>query len=175
MNFLNVHNYTRDGFVKIATVEHDRNHYGYWRFNILNEDLFFENHRSWAYIIASGNEVVKLGETGNPLGIRSTRGKHKGQPITGTKSRMGRLRMMGDVDAPNGDTDARIRSELREDVSAGKVSVWVRRCDIDYTETKIHGETITIPCLHHKDIERKYLNRIVEETGRLPRLNPAKI
>jgi len=173
-----IESYIPDGFVKVADVEHDPIKRGWWRFQNINEDLFFEDHRSWVYAIVSGFEVVKIGETGNPLGILSTRMPHKGQPVTGTSCRFGRLRSFGDIDNPNdGDTDGRIRRELREDVSkgVGYVSLWAKRCDLFHVQSKLYGEAFEVPVSYHKEIEKGYLHRILDETGRLPRLNTARI
>jgi len=178
MDLFDIESYIPDGFVKVADVEHDPIKQGWWKYRNINEDLFFEDHRSWVYAIVSGFEVVKIGETGNPLGILSTRMPHFGQPVSGTACRFGRLRSFGSIDNPkDNDTDLRIRRSLYEDVSkgVGYVSLWAKRCDISYVQSKLYGESFVVPVLYHKEIEKGYLNRILDETGRLPRLNAGRI
>jgi len=177
-DLFNINTYLADGFVKVADVQHDPIKQGWWRFRNINEDLLFEDHRSWVYAIVCGEEVVKIGETGNPLGIKSTRMPHKGQPIAGTTCRFGRLRSFGSIgDTKCGDTDGRIRRELHEEVSkgVGRVSIWVKRCDLFHVQSKLYAEPFIVPVSYHKEIEKGYLNRILEETGRLPRLNTGRI
>lgn len=173
---LDIKSYIDDGFKKVAIVQHDPNKRGWWRFEIIDEDTLYEDHRSWVYVIVVGNEVYKLGETGNPLGIMSTRMPHKGQPIAGTVCRFGRLRSFGDIDNDRcGDTDGRIRRHLQEEVSKGLVSIWVKRCDVFHVTSKLYGQDFDVPVTYHKDIEKGYLTKILNEVGRLPHLNTGRI
>jgi hypothetical protein len=178
MDLLNIKSYKKDGFVKVADVKHDPIGQGTWWYQNINEELMFEDHRSWVYAVVSGEEVVKIGETGNPLGILSTRMPYKGQPIAGSTNRFGRLRSQGNVSNPKDiDTDVRIRRSLYEDVSkgVGYVSLWAKRCDISHVQSKLYGKPFIVPVSYHKEIEKGYLRRILEETGRLPRLNVGRI
>ena len=164
---LNIYNYIDDGFVKIADVFPDSGRT--WNLKDTNEDFLYMDHRSWVYFIVDGQEIVKVGETGNPLGIRAKR--HDGL-LKGTMSRFGRLISHGDGYYPGpGDTDGRIRWELKESVKKGNVSLWARRCEyIEVTEV-LAGKERTVVHSSHKDLEVAYLDHIYNETGSYPRCN----
>ena len=63
-----------------------------------------------AELEVDGETIVKIGETGNPLGIRTSR---TDQPLKGTKCRFGRL-----ISHRNDVTDQSIRDTLEESVNA---------------------------------------------------------
>ena len=95
----------------------------------------FSPHNSWVYFIVDGDTIVKVGETSQPLGIES---EYHNQPITGTKSRLGRYRK-GDQ------TDTYIRNELVESVKNNQVSIWARKCElkvINEIQDKITSEIL---------------------------------
>ena len=165
---LNIYNYTDDGFVKIADV-HERSYPHEWELIDTNEDFLYMDHRSWVYFIVDGQEIVKVGETGNPLGVRAKR--HNGL-LKGTMSRFGRLVSHGSGYHPGpGDTDGRIRKALNESVKKGKVSLWARRCDYVEVKEVIAGKERTVVHSSHKDLEVAYLDHIYQETGSYPRCN----
>ena len=172
---LNIYNYIDDGFVKIADVEMQalkRKYYKdptIWQWKLINqnEDFLYMDHRSWVYFIVDGQQIVKIGETGNPLGIRSSRSD---QPLKGTKCRFGRLISHGDGYGP-GDTDGRIRRELRKSAEKGDISLWARRCEFIETKEVIAGKKQILLHSSHKDLETAYLDHIYRETGSYPRCN----
>jgi hypothetical protein len=120
-------------------------------------------------MIVDGQEIVKVGETGNPLGIRTSRSD---QPLKGTKCRFGRLISFATNDS--GDTDERIRNELFESAKEGNVSLWAKRCETVPFEEIIAGKKRTVVHSSHKDLEMAYLDHIYQETGSYPRCNMSR-
>ncbi len=165
---LNIYNYIDDGFVKIADVSKTSAPHT-WGLTETNEDFLYMDHRSWVYFIVDGQQIVKVGETGNPLGVRAKR--HDGL-LKGTMSRFGRLISHGSGYSPGpGDTDGRIRKELHESVKKGNVSLWARRCEYVEVKEVIAGNERTVVHSSHKDLEVAYLDHIFKETGSYPRCN----
>jgi len=168
---LNINTYKKDGFVKVADVEHSNNkstaQYNIWKLINQNEDVLYEGHGSWVYMIVDGETVVKVGETGNPLGIRNSRSD---QPLKGTECRFGRL-----MSHRNDATDQSIRDKLKESVNAEQVSLWAKKCE--YVEVHntytIAGNPITLNSTVHKDLELRYIKYIKEQTGERPLCNKA--
>jgi hypothetical protein len=167
--------YIPDGFVKVCDVAEDDD--GMWYYTSIDDAVMFDPHRSWIYAIVTREfldieqgtidpdpgVVEKLGESGNPLGIRCQRGD-KTQPAKSTQSRLGRYR--------NGDgTDERIRAELHNEVAAGLVSIWARKCMLIPIDVTIAGTNAQTALSFHKDVELRYLEHIFNTTGKLPRLN----
>jgi hypothetical protein len=119
----------------------------------------FCDHKSWVYFIVEDEGIVKIGETGNPLGIKNSRGQYRyfeDQPISGTKSRLGRLARFGN----DNDTDGRIRRDLKESVDQGKVSIWARKCEIKDHEVMIGGKMVNTKITFHKELELQYIDII---------------
>lgn len=176
LELLNIKTYEQDGFKIVADVEADPFD-GTWRL-VNQRDSLYEDHNSWVYAIVVGEEIVKIGETGLPLGIQAKRGDLS-QPIISTTCRLGRLRGFGKTfqDSWQRDTDVRIRSALHEEAcqAVGKVSIWAKRCDLMGIRSKLYGEPFETFTTYHKQLEKAYLTRIQNETGILPRLNVGKI
>jgi hypothetical protein len=162
--------YESEGFEKVCNVKTaaDRS----WKYHNINRELMFSPHNSWVYFIVDNFEIVKIGETGNPLGIWP---KNKNsafyelleevQPITGTTGRLGRLRGMKD------NTDGWIRNCLYESAKRGHISIWAKKCEIIEKITKIGGIEKTIFITSHKHQEVLYLDHVKNTTGDYPRLN----
>jgi hypothetical protein len=129
-----------------------------WYYSNINEALMYLDHKSWVYFIVDGDTIVKVGETGNPLGIRNSRVNRyfEDQPISGTRSRFGRLARFGG----DNDTDGRIRRDLKECVNKGSVSLWARKCEIKDYEVMIGGELLNTKITFHKELELQYIDRI---------------
>lgn len=159
---LNVKNYIKDGFARVCTVQSCSS--TRWFYQNINQKLMFDTHKSWLYFVVVKNTIVKIGETGNPLGIRLKDGD---QPRTGSVSRLGRL-STGDM------TDRVIREELCLESSLGHVSIWAKRCEMIAVPVLIGGQAGTTVTSYHKDLEMRYLDLIVEQTGHLPLLNKAR-
>lgn len=158
-----IDHYIQDGFVKVCDV--DPNLVYEWRYKNINEEIMFGRHNSWIYFIVVNGRIVKIGESGNQLGIRMA---YDNQPITGSKSRLGRYR--------NGDgTDASIRNELREDLRNGQVvSIWAKKCQIYTSQQTIAGNAIPVNTTIHKALEYHYLDYFETQVGHLPTLNKSR-
>jgi hypothetical protein len=165
--FLNIKNFVDDGFSKVCdvVVSHDG-----WRYKNIDKNLMFSAHRSWVYFIVKGSTIVKVGETGNPLGIEEywLNGDYELQPITSTKCRFGRLRK-GDG------TDLYIRESLRDFIkSGGNVSLWAKKCKTVVVNESIGGQVKSVFTSKHKSLEEEYLKYFKTYLGALPDLNKVK-
>ena len=163
----NIKTYINDGFEKVCDVLPLQSKE--WVYSQINKDLMFSEHRSWVYFLVIDNSIVKCGETGNPLGIPSKyRFRNEIQPITGTKSRFGRLRKQP------GDTDEYLRESVIPYVLNGhKVSLWAKKCPIINKQVIIAGETKTVTSTMHKDLEIMYLEYFKNNAFCLPMFNKA--
>jgi len=159
---LNIKNYIDDGFTKVCDVVLLQD--GNWVYTNVNESVMFKDHRSWIYFIVVDDVIVKVGETGNPLGIKSSstfRGWY--QPKSGSTNRFGRYR--------NGDnTDAYIRKSLWNEAVNGLVSLWARECPLLETEVSIQGLKKNTQISMHKHLEIDILKLMLENKC-WPRLN----
>jgi hypothetical protein len=174
---LDIRRYKKDGFVKLCTVTKGR--LGGWLYENINEELMYMDHRSWVYTIVDGHEIKKLGETGNPLGIKI---KNSDQPQNSTKCRMGRLASMGrlakdkeNTSSRGNDTDVVIRNSLVKSVNKGTVSIYVRRCNTVKTKMTLMGKDVAMKTTFHKNLEKQYLDIMLEETGSYPELNKGRM
>ena len=156
---LNINTYVADGLVKVCDVTRDTENR--WFYENIDEAMMFSEHRSWVYFVVVDNEIVKVGETGNPLGIRI---RNSNQPKTGTEGRFGRYRT-GDA------TDWVIRNELRREVWEGRVTLWARPCEMVVLTVSVAGCEDSTMTSFHKDLEMRYIDYIFVQTGNLPRLN----
>ena len=160
-----------DGFVRLADVNSvPRDKYRRWLFTNVNEELMYADHSSWVYCIVDTFTTKKLGETGQPLGLRVS---FHDQPLASTKCRMGRL--ANTVNRLREDTDEIIRYELHEAAKRNFVSIWVLKCPIKETTVSIAGKQKTISSTIHKALEKDYLDEIVEIDGYLPVLNKGRM
>jgi len=162
---LDIRRYKDDGLVKLCQVE--PGWYGRWIYKNMDEKLMYSNHASWVYFIVVDNEIVKVGETGNPLGIRT---RNSDQPSIGTKCRMGRLANLSGA----GDTDGYIREQLETAVAKHQVTIWVRKCKVIHTKITIGGIESTMDTAYHKAMEMEYLDLMRKESGGYPILNKGR-
>ena len=175
---LDINNFINDGFQRVADV-HPRSTEDAWFYHNTDESLLFANHRSWVYFVVINQQIVKCGETGNPLGIRTYYGKKQfgvDQPVSGTKSRFGRLARHKEAsNSGRSNTDSDIREAAKEYLDAGQiVSLWAKKCPYGISPQIINGIQIDVVTTIHKDLEVRYLNTFEELTGRLPILNRSK-
>lgn len=165
---LNITHLIDDGFEKVCDVknETDKN---YWYYENINQGIMFSKHRSWIYFIANNDIIVKIGESGNPLGIpmKSQRSYQELQPKCGTDSRLGRYRR-------HGETDSNIREKLKESVDSGLVSIWAKKCPIIKLPQHICGKEIELDYSSHKFLEIIYLDLVKELTNKFPELNQCR-
>jgi hypothetical protein len=164
----NIKNYIDDGFEKVCDVL-SANDASEWFYSNINSELMYSDHCSWIYFLVIDDAIVKCGETGNPLGIPSKNKFLKEiQPITGTKSRFGRLRKQP------GDTDQYLRESVIPYIKNGhKISLWAKKCPILNKQVKIAGQTATVPTTMHKDLEIMYLEYFKTHAFCLPMFNKA--
>ena len=152
-----------------------RKHYS-WEYQNINEDVLYSHDLHWVYAITIDYKIIKWGESANPLGIKPKQRyfNHKEiQPITGTKSRMGRYRAHG---TDRSDTDYRIRRMLEQFVKdpQRKVQFWARKCT-EYREVlTLDGYKKTIISSNNKTMEKFFLDFYKSIYGHYPRLNKAR-
>lgn len=162
LEVLAIQSHLSDDFVKMCDVQVAYNNE--WAYTNINPDMF-STHRSWVYFVVCNDIIVKVGESGNPLAIRKQR---CGSPKKGTASRFGRY-------MANGDTDEEIRTALKTKILAGEqVSLWARKCPYIVSKTTINGSVTDVIYSCHKDLELRYLDFFMENTGRHPELNKAR-
>lgn len=158
--------YENMNFVRVCTVNQTKNNN--WYYSDINKDVMFSDHTSWVYFITINGYIVKIGETGNPLGIKTSERipYWETQPITGSKSRLGRYRK-GDA------SDERIRRDLQEDIKSekNKIEFYAIKCEELNIELPILG---TVNSQIHKALERKLLDYYKDYTGTYPRLNTGR-
>lgn len=164
---LDINTYLKDDFKKVCIVKDPSGTGLEWFYEEIDESVMFDDHRSWVYFIVVNGKIVKVGETGNPLGIRYKRGNSK-QPIPGSKSRFGRYRT-GD------ESDWVVRRRLMESISSGDVvEFWAKRCEVVETQILVAGEPTVVDSEVHKKLEMVYLDYIFDNTGSLPQLNKSR-
>lgn len=165
-----IKHYINDGFKKVCDVKMDQKKH--WYYENIDKDLMFDDHSSWIYFIVLDDIVVKIGETGQPLGLKpQVIREHfaEVQPLKTTKCRLGRYRS-GDL------TDNYIRSTLAQHIkNKQKVSIWAKKCPVQTSQEKVCGQTVNLVNTIHKDLEQQYLKYFVEHTGSLPALNKSHI
>jgi hypothetical protein len=164
---LDIKKFKKDGFKQVCDVDSPLG-VG-WNYKNIDTSLMFSEHNSWVYMIVLDNIVVKVGETGNPLGISEyyVYGNSEAQPRSGSKSRLGRLRK-GDS------TDAYIREHLRPYIKNGyTVSIWAKKCPIRMLTESISGNEWNVQTQIHKSLELAYLTYFQNKLGQLPMLNKA--
>jgi hypothetical protein len=159
----NINHYLKDGFVKVCTVAPGYLN-NYWHYKDINYDFMYDNHKSWVYFIVDNETIVKVGESGNQLGIKMVRSD---QPVNKSTNRFGRL-----AHEPKS-TDGRIKVELHESVQKGQVSIWARRCEIQEYKIKIGGKTKVTKLTFHKELEVQYLDYMNENFYK-PHLNACR-
>lgn len=160
---LNINTYIQDGFKKVCDVVPASDDDDFWFYTNIDESIMYDTHSSWLYNIVVDEEIVKHGETGQPLGIRVS----SGQPWSSSKCRLGRYRRQ----TGERDTDANIRQALYEEVKQNRVSIWARKCQVITIPVLIGGVIQETVYEIHKDLEKRYLRDMLEKGGRLPRLN----
>ena len=169
-----VSNYVSAGFVKVCDVCPDNSNKYHWIYKNIDTYIMISDHRSWVYFIVEDDEIVKVGETGNPLGISKKFSEYtsiEDQPLTGTTSRFGRLASF----TAYGDTDAWLKDVLSKSVKQKKVSLWAKQCDaVSIVSITVNGTPIKITSHFHKDLEAKIIEHIINETECYPKYNKSK-
>lgn len=156
-----IRTYIKDGFEHVCDVN---DNYGNWHYS--NQQRYmYDPHNSWVYAVTSDYDIKKVGESGNPLGIKGP----GNQPKSGSTSRLGRYK-------DGAGTDANIRKSLHDDVLADKqVSIWAKKCPIAKTELTIDGMGVVVNSAVHKELEKEYLDYIKKgNAGNYPDLNKGR-
>ena len=146
-----------------------------WEYVDIDQSIMYSNENHWVYAITVDHEIVKWGESHNPLGIRvnSQYNYDEPQPQHGTTSRLGRYRSQG---KDTRDTDYTIRQALLPYVQNPnhKVEFWARKC-IEYREVMmIEGFRKTLVASNNKYVEKFLLDFYKHIYGHHPRLNKAR-
>jgi hypothetical protein len=162
---MKIQNYIEDGFSKVCDVIIHPDRDDQWYYENVDYNFVGPDKKSWLYFIVKGNDIVKCGESGNPL-LLETKGANP-RWKKGTFSRLGRY--------INGcTTDTVIREELYDAVTQGEVSVWAKQLPVTTVEIQVMGETKIVERSIHKDLEMVYLDHFVTEYGNLPPLNKGR-
>jgi len=171
INDLTIHSFIPDGFKHVCDICSETSTVDAWTYINVDENIMYDTHGGWVYLITVNESVYKIGETGQPLGKRSKRVKVT-HPVGGTKARLSRYR--SHCNKKKYDTDHAIRQKLQEHLdNKAVVSFWAKKCDnIDVMETVL-GELVSIKTETHKILEKKYLRIIKDEYGELPKLHVA--
>ncbi len=149
-------------WTKIVTVNGNRER---WTYTEQEEALLYNSHNSWVYVITVNGIIVKIGETGMPLGLVGT----DDQPKTGTKSRLGRY--------INGDTtDDAVRAALVEYTTSHHYKVEIHAVQLPITPIGITlgGKDISCNATFHKHLEKMFIDMFEAATGSIPVLNSGK-
>jgi len=161
-----IHDMKDVGWEKVCDVR--TTYYGnYWYYVNINKDIMFSPHQSWIYAITDNEQIVKIGESGNPLGIRYKRFDSnfpESQPQIGTKCRLGRYRK-------NGDSDQTIREYLRREAANNQIAIYAYKCPNFEIPISIGGKEKIVQSTIHKHLEKVILDFIAEKDGRYPWLN----
>ena len=130
---MKINNYIEDGFSKVCDVILHPDRDDQWYYENVDYKFVGPDKKSWLYFIVKGDDIVKCGESGNPL-LLETKGKTP-RWKKGTFSRLGRY--------INGcTTDTVIREELYSAVKKGKVSIWARQLPRVESRKKINNFAI---------------------------------
>ena len=157
--------YVSIGFEKICDVRIASDFNSKWKYVNINHELLYSEHTSWVYFIVDDKTIVKVGETGVPLGIQKV---DNSQPLASTKNRLGRLANMHDAA-----TDTRIRKHLRESVKANRVSIWAKKCPIEIHQIELIDSKLSLKKTYHKELELALLDHMSSYWYH-PILNPTR-
>jgi len=142
-----------------------------WRYTDIDQNVMFSPHRSWVYAITVDKEIVKIGETGNPLGIKPRYDYELSevhlQPIIGTKCRLGRYRK-------GGESDQIVRESLRKETRNGSVEIYAYMCPEAVIDLVIIDQELPVSAQIHKQLEKMILDRIKKIDGCYPALNTGR-
>ena len=158
---LNIDSYIKDGFEHVCDI---KEYQGTWHY--FNQGRYmYDPHTSWVYAITNNRLIEKIGESGNPLGIRGT----GLQPKSGSTSRLGRY-------STGSGTDKFVRDGLQSAIQAGnQVSIWAKKCAIIEYPTTIDGMPTVVNSAVHKELEKIYLDYIKKgNAGNYPNLNKGR-
>jgi hypothetical protein len=162
----NIDHYLDLGFKKVCSVRSTRVG-NYWEYTHIDESVMYDSHRSWVYVITRHGRIVKIGETGNPLGIKMS----DGQPKLGTQCRLGRYRKGGGTDE---DIRDMLRTETQNKLHTHAIEIYAMKCpEIDFP-IKICTEDKIIKSQIHKELEKALLDYFKANIGQYPDCNAGR-
>jgi hypothetical protein len=142
-----------------------------WYYCNINRSVMFSEHRSWVYAITVNGRIVKIGESGNPLGIEPAYSydplEWESQPLSSTKCRLGRYRK-------GGDSDYIVRESLRYETKNDRVEFYAYKCPETTVPISINGTEVTLKSQIHKQLEKALLDKIMQKDGEYPFLNTGR-
>ena len=159
-----ISNFQKDNFNFVCKAEYHKPT-GKWAYSDIQETLMFSKHRGWVYAIVASDIIVKIGECGNPLGLRNTKKGSLNIVVESTKSRLGRL-----IFFPEG-TDYDIREALKNEKN---IEIYAKKCPSGKTSSMVGGKRKTLKPTANKELELEYLDLFMELTGKYPKLNKAR-
>lgn len=157
------------GFVRVCNIKSTAD--GYWYYSDIETQVMYSSHCSWVYFIVVNGKIWKIGETGNPLGIKGTTApmcvEGEWQPVCNTTSRTGRYRQH-----PEG-TDARCREVLLPYTTDPKATVefWAWQCPESELSIPVGNQMVDVRTHPHKDAEKVFLDIYYKHFKRYPELN----
>jgi hypothetical protein len=161
-----------DGWRKVCTVKSTRVG-NEWVYVDIDQGIMYSDHTSWVYAIVVDGVVVKFGESGVPLGIRTSTSD---QPLKGTKCRLGRYRNHKATakEGSSKDTDEEIRKALRSRTQSSNhvVEIYAIKCREVIVPTQIGNTIVDLKSKVHKHLEKALLDYYYTHCGRYPELNP---
>ena len=157
-----INHYINSGFKKVCNIK-STYHGNKWFYTNIDNFLMYSTHSSWVYMITVNGWIVKIGECGNPLGIRI---KNSDQPLRSSKSRLGRY-ISGDK------SDVIVREWLRRDTQStdSEVSIYAYKCPESIETIFNLEEKITAKSQVHKDLELQLLDYFKKYVGSYPMCN----
>lgn len=183
---ISIRPWQKDGFIKVADAKffyttETTNYYNHYEFDYynVNHELMFSSHNSWIYCITLNNFIIKIGETGNRLGLPYSGTKrlkyryHYDNPKSGSKSRLGRLKASYYNEY---DTDYKIRESLYKHTKHDKdiISVWAKKCEKQACDIPIGGNIVRTEQTTHKFQEMAYLDLFYKKCKDYPILNSCR-
>jgi predicted DNA-binding transcriptional regulator AlpA len=166
-----IHHYKNLNWVKVCDVNQTVGTSGFeWYYSNIDTNVMFDTHTSWVYALTENSQILKIGETGHPLGISGSWSYDKisweDQPKKGTTCRLGRYRA-GDS------TDARIRNALINRIN-NNIEFWAIKCPVISHKFDFLSETKSFEGHIHKQLEKALLDYFEKNVGRYPELNQGR-
>jgi hypothetical protein len=166
-----INHYNSMGFKRVCRVK--INQWSEWYYESIDREVMFSKHTSWTYFITVNGTIVKIGQTGVPLGIENEHYSFdkegwESQPRKKSDCRIGRYRT-GDG------TDYYIRTNLRERIESGDlVEFWAYQCPESFAKLNLITQTIEFTTQYHKQLELSLLDYFHEKIGSYPELNKGR-
>lgn len=156
---------------RVCTVKSDDDNF--WFYQDIDETVMFSPHNSWVYAITVDGNIVKFGETGNPLGIRPRRKtmdpRDESQPIVSSQCRLGRSRKMDGSDQHTRDALQKYTSDPQH-----LVEIWAIQCGSLTGNVPFIDGDIAVESQFHKHLEKALLDDYFKNHLRYPLCNTGR-